>query len=360
MEIQGSPISQNFGLLPEPKGRLGSFTVSATTNVVVGALAVWLAMTQLHKQPSTPRYVSTELVFPTTPPPPPVLPPVPKVQVTAPPVPLTQLPPKINLPKAEPPKPETVRLNTPVMPAVPPAPPKAIAPPPQPKVGLFASASPTPVANNKTAPSVKMGGFGDPSGVAPNPNASRPATVAAIGSFNAAPGTSQGAGAARRGVAQAAGFGSGVANGVPGGTSRGTVASAGFSNGVVGGTPGGTGTTRGTVATGGFGNNGIGGPGATQAARPRQVNFTPPEVLSEPHPEYTAEARELRIQGEVTLQVRFGANGQVEVLQVVNGLGHGLDEQARNVARHIRFRPATRNGEAVDHVTYIHITFQLA
>ena len=122
--------------------------------------------------------------------------------------------------------------------------------------------------------------------------------------------------------------------------------------------PGGTGTTR-AVATGGFGNNGIGGSGP-QVAKPQPVNFTAPVVLSEPHPQYTEEARSLKIQGEVTLQVRFTASGQVEVLQVVAGLGHGLDEQAKRVAEQIRFKPAMRNGQAVDDVTYIHITFQLA
>jgi TonB family protein len=90
------------------------------------------------------------------------------------------------------------------------------------------------------------------------------------------------------------------------------------------------------------------------------VNFVPPEVISEPRPQYTAEARELKIQGEVTLQVRFGANGKVEVLGVVSKLGHGLDEQAERVAQQIRFKPATKNGQPTDHVTYIHILFQLA
>ena len=352
-------ISQNFGLLPEPKGRLGSFTVSTAANVLVGAFLIWFAMAQLHK-PAPPRYESTELIFPSTPPPPPPLPPVPHVQVTAPPTPVIEQPSKIEMPKpqVEPPKPEVVKMKEPAMPEIPPAPPKAIAPPPQPKVGLFASASPTPVANNKAAPTVKTGGFGDPSGVAPNPNANRPATIASVGSFNAAPGAGEGSGAARRGAVQGTAFGAGVANGVPGGTSRGTVASAGFANGVVGGTPGGTGTTR-AVATGGFGNNGIGGSGP-QVAKPQPVNFTAPVVLSEPHPQYTKEARSLKIQGEVTLQVRFTASGQVEVLQVVAGLGHGLDEQAKRVAEQIRFKPAMRNGQAVDDVTYIHITFQLA
>jgi TonB family protein len=354
-------ISENFGLLPEAKGRFGSFTVSLAANLLLGGLFFWIAVAELHKPPPLPRYDSTELIFQTPPPPPPAkLPPIPRVQVTAPPVVVTT-PPKIQMakPLPEPPKPEIAKLNTPAMPAIPPAPPKAVVAPPQPKVGLFASPKPTAVANNQAAPTVHTGGFGDPSGVQANANASRPSTVAAVGVFNAAPGASQGAGAARQGVVQGTGFNSGVANGIPGGTSRGAVASAGFANGVVGGAPGGTATGR-AVATGGFGNTGIGGTGATPAKAQPQVAVVPPEVIFEPHPQYTDEARQLRIQGEVTLQVRFGANGKVEVLRVVSGLGHGLDEQAERVAQQIRFKPGLKNGQPADNVTYIHILFQLA
>jgi TonB family protein len=41
-------------------------------------------------------------------------------------------------------------------------------------------------------------------------------------------------------------------------------------------------------------------------------------------------------------------------------LGHGLDEEARRAAQQIQFRPATRNGQAIDQTTNITITFQLA
>ena len=90
------------------------------------------------------------------------------------------------------------------------------------------------------------------------------------------------------------------------------------------------------------------------------MHFTPPEVLSEPRPQYTQEARQLRIQGEITLQVRFGVDGKVEVLRVVSGLGHGLDQEAALVAGQIRFKPAVKDGQPTDHITYIHILFQLA
>jgi TonB family protein len=61
----------------------------------------------------------------------------------------------------------------------------------------------------------------------------------------------------------------------------------------------------------------------------------------------------LRIQGDVVLKVTFTAAGQVVVQSVISGLGHGLDEEARRVAQQIRFRPATKNGQAVDSTTTI-------
>jgi TonB family protein len=84
------------------------------------------------------------------------------------------------------------------------------------------------------------------------------------------------------------------------------------------------------------------------------------EVLSKPPVRYTSEARQLKVQGNVVLRVTFMASGQVVVQGIVHGLGHGLDEEARRVAQQIHFRPATRNGQAVDTTTNITITFQLA
>jgi TonB family protein len=324
----------NFGLLEEPGGRWRSFGVSAGINASILVLVTLFAAAKIHQ--AQVKRDMTQLIVPVDLPKP-IKPPVPKVKIVAPPAPV-----KMDIPKPAP--------------VLPPAPPKAVAPPPAPKVGLFTSAKPTEVANNMTKPTPTTGGFGDPIGARPNANSTKP-MLASAGAFSQATGANQGAGAARKGTVQGVGFGSGVVNGVPGGTSHGAVASAGFSNGVVGGTPGGTG--HGTVSGGGFGGPAVGGKGV-QVAQATESAFTPPVVLSEPRAEYTSEAQAQHVQGEVTLQVRFLASGQVEVLRVVTGLGHGLDEQAKHVAENIRFTPAKKNGQPVDHVTLIHITFQLA
>jgi TonB family protein len=358
MPTERISVNSNLGLLDDGHGRWGSLATSMVTNVTI--LILLLIIGAIHHQVVVKKMQADALLFPVEPPKPPKVE-VPKVKVVAP-TPKLEIA-KIEPPKIQPPKPEIeppkpVKLDTPKPPPIlPPAPPKAVAPPPAPKVGMFASNKPTPVANNQSHPQATTGGFGDPHAVAPNPNANRPATIAALGSFNAAPGANSGAGAARKGTVQGVDFGAGVKNGVPGGTSHGAVASAGFANGVVGGTgkPGG----HGTVANASFGPA-VGGPGHVQLAQAEEPAFTPPVVISEPKARYTSEAQEARIQGEVTLKVRFLASGQVEVIGVVNGLGHGLDEEARHVAENIRFKPAIRNGQPVDHTTLIHVTFQLA
>ncbi|HEV2495195.1 MAG TPA: energy transducer TonB [Terriglobia bacterium] len=84
------------------------------------------------------------------------------------------------------------------------------------------------------------------------------------------------------------------------------------------------------------------------------------QITEKPDPVFTTEARQLRIQGEVLLRVVFTAVGRVQVLGIERGLGHGLDEAASRAAEQIRFKPARRNGQAVDTTASVHILFQLA
>jgi TonB family protein len=95
------------------------------------------------------------------------------------------------------------------------------------------------------------------------------------------------------------------------------------------------------------------------AATPQRVDV-PLEVLSKPSPAYTAEARQMRVEGEVSLEVEFCASGHVRVLRVVRGLGHGLDEEAMRAAEKIRFKPAQSAGRTIDFKTTVHISFRLS
>ncbi len=84
------------------------------------------------------------------------------------------------------------------------------------------------------------------------------------------------------------------------------------------------------------------------------------EILEKPRPLYSQEARRLKIEGVVVVEVSFGADGHGRVLRVVRGLGHGLDENAIRAAMGIRFRPAVQQGRPVDTVALVRIEFQVA
>ena len=342
-------IRANFGLLPEPQKSPASFVTSAIVNLTILTLFIYIGMTA-RRVIEEHKYEQTDLIFPTTPPPPVKLkiPPPPKIEPPKPQEIKLQAP-KINMPRVEP-KPDIkpIQMEAKVaLPTVKAARPSIILAL-QPKAALTAAA---PAQTPQVKPSTAPVHLGDTFGVTPNPNASRPATVAAIGNPY---GGMNGPAVAPRGVVGSAGIGNGTRSGSNAGV-VGKVASAGI--------PGATGT----APTGGYGGKvaAAGIPAMQQAvavapmttATPKSTNL---EVISKPSVQYTSEARQLRVQGEVVLRVTFTAAGQVLVQGVVHGLGHGLDEEARRVAQQIRFHPATRNGQAVDLTTNITITFQLA
>ena len=97
------------------------------------------------------------------------------------------------------------------------------------------------------------------------------------------------------------------------------------------------------------------------AQAPRQsATDVPLQILSKPTPAYTDEARTLEIEGEVLLDVEFTATGEIHVLKIVRGLGHGLDESAARAVQGMRFKPAQRNGQPIDIRTTVNIVFRLA
>jgi TonB family protein len=157
------------------------------------------------------------------------------------------------------------------------------------------------------------------------------------------------------GVADA-GFGTGVGV-VAGGGGKGVVAAGGF-DATTGGGGGGGGRAPQTVKASDFDTR------AAQTAAPQVTQKAPTEValqiLSKPTPAYTDEARAMKIEGEVALEVEFMATGEVKVMRIVRGLGHGLDESAIRAVKGVRFKPAQRDGQAVDVRTTVNIVFQLA
>jgi TonB family protein len=68
---------------------------------------------------------------------------------------------------------------------------------------------------------------------------------------------------------------------------------------------------------------------------------TPPEVVIHPNPAYRDEARRRGIEGKVMIQAHFDADDTITVLNVVKGLGDGLDENALAAIQEWRFSRLT-------------------
>jgi periplasmic protein TonB len=64
-----------------------------------------------------------------------------------------------------------------------------------------------------------------------------------------------------------------------------------------------------------------------------------PEKKGECMAEYPQQAKQLRIEGQVKLEVEILASGEVHDVRVIRGLGHGLDEAAVAALRRCRFAP---------------------
>jgi TonB family protein len=167
--------------------------------------------------------------------------------------------------------------------------------------------------------------------------------------------------------------------GVAGGTAitRQAASLGGLGNGG-GGSAGNGAGSRHTTSLGGLGNGGAGGGGTGSgtgrtttavaiapmivqaAAAPRQMVtgvVKPLKITSKLTPSCTADAKQSHIEGQVFLNVNFGANGSVAVLGVARGLGHGLDESAKAAAQQMRFEPETVDGRPVDKKEVIAATF---
>jgi TonB family protein len=212
------------------------------------------------------------------------------------------------------------------------------------KTNVFSSGSSATPTMAAAPPKVQTGGLGDPNGVPAQDNHGRPVTIAQAGSFDlpGGPGYGNGTGGSHgeRGVVASAGFGNGVATGDDSGrvsASRGTVRQAGFGDADV-----------------------VAHPAVKSAAIEPKAKTIPAEITFKPRPIYTDEGRQLKVEGEVLLEVVFTAAGQIRIKGVVHGLGHGLDESAIRAAEKIQFKPALKDGQPTDFPAVLHILFQLA
>ena len=329
-------------LLSEYRPPWKEFVFSLGTQGLAVFLLVWLAV--LHPNVLVPPARDYHFIRLVDTPPPIRLEPAPRI------LPLPSAPPPldaqdrlrvtVDTPKPKPAPDSAPKVELAVRRPVQLAPPAPVIPRQPVRTNVFSAGSSATPTIARSPQQVQTGGFGDPNGVPAQPSNGRPVTIAQAGSFDlpSGPGYGNGSGGAHgaRGVVASAGFGSGIATGA-----------------VVLASPGGS------VRQSGFGD------AKPVQSHPKPVEsaaskILPAEILSKPTPSYTEEAKALRIEGEVQLEVVFAASGQIRVLRVLRGLGHGLDENAIRAAEQIRFKPALRDGQPADSTAVLHIIFQLA
>jgi TonB family protein len=145
----------------------------------------------------------------------------------------------------------------------------------------------------------------------------------------------------------------GVAEGVKGGTPG------GVSSGVRSGVPGGIEGGARTVAQ-------PGNPTAAVTQEPgsqtkdKQMRRRPrPLILYKEKAQYTQEAKDNKVEGTVVLRVVFGADSQINIIEVIRGLPHGLTEKAVEAAKKIRFEPAMKDDQPVSVTGKLEYVFKL-
>lgn len=89
-------------------------------------------------------------------------------------------------------------------------------------------------------------------------------------------------------------------------------------------------------------------------------NLIPVKFITRTSPIYTDEARSKGIQGSVTLNVTFMANGGIGDIEVISEeLPFGLTEQAIKAAKKIIFLPARKNGVPFSETKRVQYTFTI-
>lgn len=127
------------------------------------------------------------------------------------------------------------------------------------------------------------------------------------------------------------------------------------------GKAGGAGTGNGTGLGSGDGSGlGAGSGGGTGGGPYRPGSgIEPPRLLHEVKADYTEEARQHGISGEVVLEIVVRRDGSVGETRVLHGLAAGLNERAVQAVRQWRFGPAVRQGAPVDVIVEVAVEFRL-
>jgi|SRR5580698_631767 protein TonB len=344
----------HFGVLNDGTRSKGATISAIIINCTIAALILILGMI-IKTNPIVAKRI-TELTLPPEPkvqpaPKPPPPPPPPKIKMPPPPkieTPKIKMPDPVKVPEIKP-----VEVPTPKPVVMEPPAPKKVVPPPAPVKVNLGTAMAASVPNHDANPTaVRLGSATNPM---------KPLTGAAVSPVNMGSAGMPGMNAANTGNgphAVSVNMGSGAPNGKMGGTANAARAVDGSAFGV----PGGTGPK----------NSRSVGPVQVQmqtqmqpqAVKPQvqqQTLASAPKVTYKPTPVYTEEAKAMHLEGNVSLRIRVAANGAVQVLGVVHGLGHGLDQSAIQATEATRFKPALdQEGHAIDWEGVVLVNFQMS
>jgi len=80
---------------------------------------------------------------------------------------------------------------------------------------------------------------------------------------------------------------------------------------------------------------------------PAQLCVVQPSQISNTVPDYSDEAREKKVEGEVYLTFIAGVDGKTHDVRVMKSLGSGLDEKALEAVKQWTFKPGTLDGKPV-------------
>lgn len=84
-----------------------------------------------------------------------------------------------------------------------------------------------------------------------------------------------------------------------------------------------------------------------------------PVLLFQPEAEFSDEARKAKFSGNVEVYLVVDEQGNPSHIQVVRGVGLGLDEKAIEAVRQYKFKPAMKDGKPVKVPMYIDVNFQI-
>jgi TonB family protein len=84
-----------------------------------------------------------------------------------------------------------------------------------------------------------------------------------------------------------------------------------------------------------------------------------PRIIHKVEPEYTPDAKDAKIEGQVSLQVEISSEGIAQNISVVKSLDPGLDANAVTAVSQWRFKPGMKDGEPVTVAARIEVNFHL-